>query len=175
MWSLPEKNHVEEEVLSVRRREEETGEGDKDRRPGAVAGGGAVDIAQLSQTEPVSSRRIHIAVNRHHGTAGLDLKHLPDLDVQLEVGDGTPEVGTWRHGRQAHRQRHRRRVRAQERQQWEEQEHLWEEQTVPGWLDTGWGCGAALWCRDPAGTDSQSEEQPHGAAEHTPSRDVIQK
>lgn len=55
-----------------------------------------MDIAQLSQTEPVSSGRVHVAVHGHQRTAGLDLEHLTNLDVQLKVGDRAPELRTCR-------------------------------------------------------------------------------
>ena len=64
--------------------------------PCSLNGFGAMDIGQLPQTEAVASRRIHVTVHGDHGTTGRDLKGLPDLNVHLEIGDGTPIFRGWK-------------------------------------------------------------------------------
>lgn len=45
----------------------------------------AMNIAQLSKTEAVSSRWIHIAIDSYQWAVSKDLEHLPYLDIHLKV------------------------------------------------------------------------------------------
>lgn len=53
--------------------------------PCSLTGICAMHIAQLPQTEAVSSGRIHIAIDSYQRAVSQDLKHLPHLDIHLEV------------------------------------------------------------------------------------------
>ena len=63
-----------------------------------------VHVAQRAQAEPVSGAGVHVAVHHHGLAAARHLEDLADLGVQLEVGDGAPELG---HGQLTHRHRGR--------------------------------------------------------------------
>ena len=63
--------------------------------PGPLNVVGAVDVAELSQAEAVSSGGVHIAVHRHRGAGGRHLEGLPHLHVHLKVGDGAPVLRSW--------------------------------------------------------------------------------
>lgn len=58
----------------------------------------AMYIAELPQTEPVTSWGVHIAVYSHYGARGGHFKCLPNLNIHLKVGNGTPVVRSWNRG-----------------------------------------------------------------------------
>lgn len=65
--------------------------------PCSLTGICAMHIAQLPQTEAVSSGWIHIAVYSYQRAVSQDLKHLPHLDIHLKVWDWAPELWTLRY------------------------------------------------------------------------------
>lgn len=54
-----------------------------------------MDVAELAQTEPIPSWRVHIAVHRYNGAGGRHFKRLPNLNVHLKISDGAPVVRRW--------------------------------------------------------------------------------
>lgn len=62
--------------------------------PCSLTGICAMHIAQLPQTEAVSSGWIHIAIYSYQRAISQDLKHLPHLDIHLKVWDWAPELWT---------------------------------------------------------------------------------
>ena len=61
-------------------------------KPCPLAGLRPVYIGQLAETEPVNAGRVSVAVDRFCGAAVGNLERLAHLLVQLEVGDGAPEL-----------------------------------------------------------------------------------
>ena len=61
-------------------------------KPCPLAGLRPVYIGQLAETEPVNAGRVSVAVDRFRGAAVGNLERLAHLLVQLEVGDGAPEL-----------------------------------------------------------------------------------
>lgn len=55
--------------------------------PGSLTGICAMDVTQLAETEAIASRRVNVAIYRHHRAAGGHLEHLTHLDVHFKVGD----------------------------------------------------------------------------------------
>lgn len=50
----------------------------------------SVDVAELTETEAVSSGGVHVPVHGHDGTGRGNFKGLAHLNVHLEVSDGAP-------------------------------------------------------------------------------------
>ena len=71
--------------------------------PGPFTGLRAVDIRELTQTEPVYGGGVCVAVHGHGRAAGGHLECLPDLLVQLKVCDGAPELRRYKGANRQHK------------------------------------------------------------------------
>lgn len=56
----------------------------------------SVDVAQLAETETISSGGVHITVHGDDRTGGGHFKRLAHLNVHLEVSDGAPVIRSCR-------------------------------------------------------------------------------
>ena len=52
-------------------------------------------VGESSETEPISSAWINIAIHSHTGKTRGNFEDLSYLGIHLKVGNGTPEIRRW--------------------------------------------------------------------------------